>query len=185
MDEPKRKRGERSRWDRFLDVILLAKPFVWEVDWSPEECIECLPNLHKSQIDSLQEAYTVKTTERNDHVQDFIIRMYRNDKRTGKYNGATANGVILADEGTGKTIIQGKIRINDLIFIFDICFLGMLFLMPQFFVQHLVIYGSGCCLISYFSIRRDVADRNKLFDLLCKTFQIKDNSQKRKRYESE
>ena len=48
MDKPKRKNDEPSRWDRFLDIVLLAKPFVWEVDLSPEECVEKLRALQKA-----------------------------------------------------------------------------------------------------------------------------------------
>lgn len=104
----KRKHEEPSRWDRFMDTVLMTKSFEYEVDLSPEECAERIRGLAKEQ-NSIWDATSreVYSSAVHDQTSSFEIRAIRHNKGHGSVSAA-ATGIILGNAGGGKSIVRGK-----------------------------------------------------------------------------
>src|ERR1041385_3954214 len=109
MDKPKRKNDEQSVWSKLADIILLAKPFEYEVDWSPEECAQRLSKMSTPKDRFLgKRGFEPKINVVDDQIYGFEISIKPLENAGQPYLFASANsiGVILKDEGIQKTIVR-------------------------------------------------------------------------------
>lgn len=182
MDKPKRKNDEPSRWGSFLDIVLLAKPFVWEVDGTPEECVEQLQKLAKAKTGFFNPtSRDVRVIEAYDQTFDFEICSERYG-RGMSYDAAIAKGVISRDNGVDKTVIRGKVRLGMIMLLFYIGgFLGILWLLtPHQFAGLRDLWWTAVIIaVNVIYILMVVADYRKLSYCLRDTFSPENEKKKK------
>lgn len=173
MEKPKRKNNEPSRWDRFLETVLLAKPFVWEVDLSLEECAEQLQKAAKPK-NWIFTSRKLKVNAVQPQIYDFEIALISRSLTT-----AQAKGSIVIDNE--KTIISGRVKLGTAVLGLPL-FFAMIALIcvpimtyPRDF--KLVLAGVEFCIFMVFLAYLAVgtSDHATLYDLLRDTFSPEDN----------
>src|SRR5690349_12008277 len=109
-DKPKRKTKEPGGSEGIVDLLLLAKSFVWEVDYPPEEVAQMLLRLNRPKRDSYYyygDSQTAKVWKLKNYDQTYDFEIYNKLHDRMTYNVAIAQGTVVKDGGIEKTIIRG------------------------------------------------------------------------------
>lgn len=111
-EKPKRKNDEMGAAKGLADWLMLARPFEYEVRWSPADCAKQLQKLEKfSRSFMTVMTQDVKVTQVHNATYDFEIAFQRYGRNLSYYT-AKANGTITFDKGVEKTVVWGTIRLG-------------------------------------------------------------------------
>lgn len=138
-EKPKRK--SQSPIVYWWNEFLFAKHFAFETDLSPDEAAACLWDLRRWRQGLFRTRGCTVSLDNDSHRKrgqpiNFDIRRKRYSNRAGK-TSAKAEGVIVFDDDTGRTIIQGRVKFGWIyyaglftvpvwfFFMFGLCKLGM------------------------------------------------------------